>query len=107
MCSSDLGFKIPLPFLKNKELRNSVDFSVSFLRNASVSAQQRGSREKKDEIEANSTKSWSFRPQMTYSFSNRVRGGARFEIGKTESKLSGTTNIKEIGIDVNISIRGE
>ncbi|MCG3119473.1 MAG: hypothetical protein ALAOOOJD_01882 [bacterium] len=105
--SKQSGFKIPLPFLKNKELRNSVDFSVSFLRNASVSAQQRGSREKKDEIEANSTKSWSFRPQMTYSFSNRVRGGARFEIGKTESKLSGTTNIKEIGIDVNISIRGE
>jgi hypothetical protein len=44
---------------------------------------------------------------MTYSFSNRVRGGAHFEIGKTESKLSGDTNIKELGIDVNISIRGE
>jgi cell surface protein SprA len=102
--SKQSGFKIPLPFLKNKELRNSVDFSMTFLRSSSESGLRRGNA---DDISANSTKRWSLSPRMTYSFSNRVRGGAHFEIGKTESKLSGDTNIKELGIDVNISIRGE
>ena len=102
--SKQSGFKIPLPFLKNKELRNSVDFSATFLKSASESGLRRGAA---DDISANSTKRWSFSPRMTYSFSNRVRGGAHFEIGKTESKLTGTTNIKELGIDINISIRGE
>jgi hypothetical protein len=102
--SKQSGFKIPLPFLKNKELRNSVDLSVTFLRSSTESGLRRGTA---DDISANSTKRWSFSPRMTYSFSNRVRGGAHFEIGKTESKLSGTTNIKELGIDINISIRGE
>jgi cell surface protein SprA len=102
--SKQSGFKIPLPFLKNKELRNSVDLSVTYLRSSSESGLRRGTA---DDISANSTKRWSFSPRMTYSFSNRVRGGAHFEIGKTESKLSGTTNIKELGIDINISIRGE
>jgi cell surface protein SprA len=102
--SKQSGFKIPLPFLKNKELRNSVDFSATFLRSTSESGLRRGTA---DDISANSTKRWSFSPRMTYSFSNRVRGGAHFEIGKTESKLTGTTNIKELGIDINISIRGE
>ena len=102
--SKQSGFKIPLPFLKNKELRNSVDFSMTFLRSSSESGLRRGTAQ---DISANSTKRWSLSPRMTYSFSNRVRGGAHFEIGKTESKLSGDTNIKELGIDVNISIRGE
>jgi hypothetical protein len=90
--------------LKNKELKNSVDLSITFLKSTSVSSLKRGFG---PEANANETKRWSLRPSMTYSFSNRVRGGAFFEIGKTESKLSGTTNIKELGIDVNISIRGE
>jgi hypothetical protein len=102
--SKQSGFKIPLPFLKNKELRNSIDLSVTYLRSSSESGLRRGTA---DDISANSTKRWSFSPRMTYSFSNRVRGGAHFEIGKTESKLSGDTNIKELGIDINISIRGE
>jgi hypothetical protein len=102
--SKQSGFKIPLPFMKNKELRNSVDFSMTFLRSASESGLRRG---KAQDISANSTKRWSLSPRMTYSFSNRVRGGAHFEIGETDSKLSGKTKIRELGIDVNISIRGE
>jgi len=102
--SKQSGFRIPLPFLKNKQLRNSVDLSATFLKSASESGLRRGAAE---DISANSTNRWSFSPRMTYSFSNRVRGGAHFEIGKTESKLTGTTNIKELGIDINISIRGE
>jgi cell surface protein SprA len=103
--SKQSGFRLPLPFLKNKELRNSVDLSITFLRNVSETAQRRGGNSQ--ELGGQKTTRWSFNPRMTYSFSNRVRGGAHFEVGQTKSLLSGTTNIKELGIDVNISIRGE
>jgi len=96
---STSGFKF-LFFKKG----NSADLSVTFLKNASESGLRRGTA---DDISANSTKSVSFKPRMTYSFSNRVRGGAHFEIGETESKLTGKTKILELGIDINISIRGE
>jgi hypothetical protein len=98
------GFRIPLPFLRNKELKNSVDLSLTFSKNSSTSALKRTGGA---ESNANETKRWTLEPRMTYSFSNRVRGGAFFIFGKTESKLSGTTDIKELGVDVNISIRGE
>jgi hypothetical protein len=103
--SKQSGFRLPLPFLKNKELRNSVDLSITFLRNISETAQRRSGIA--GEVGGQKTTRWSFSPRMTYSFSNRVRGGANFEIGQTKSLLSGTTNIKELGIDINISIRGE
>jgi hypothetical protein len=103
--SKQSGFRLPLPFLKKKELRNSIDLSITFLRSISETKQRRG--ELRDELGGQKTTRWSLSPRMTYSFSNRVRGGAHFEIGQTKSLLSGTTNIKELGIDVNISIRGE
>ena len=102
--SKQSGFRVPLPFLKNKELRNSIDLSVTALKSASITEQKRGDGPK---IEANKTSRWSISPRMTYSFSNRVRGGAHFEIGNNYSKLTGDTKIKELGIDINISIRGE
>lgn len=103
--SKQSGFRLPIPFLKNKELRNSVDLSITFLRSISETAQRRSGIG--GEVGGQKTTRWSFSPRMTYSFSNRVRGGAHFEIGQTNSLLSGKTNIKELGIDVNISIRGE
>ncbi|MCI0698724.1 cell surface protein SprA [candidate division KSB1 bacterium] len=103
--SKQSGFRLPLPFLKNKELRNSVDLSITFLRSVSETAQRRSGIG--GEVGGQKTTRWSFSPRMTYSFSNRVRGGAHFEIGQTNSLLSGKTNIRELGIDVNISIRGE
>jgi hypothetical protein len=102
--SKSSGFKIPLPFLNNKELRNSVEFSATFLKKSSESGLRRGSA---DDISANRTDSWSFNPHMTYSFSNRVSGGADFVIGKNKSKQTGETKILELGIDIKISIRGE
>jgi hypothetical protein len=52
------------------------------------------------------TSKWILKPTVDYSFSNRVRGGAYFEIGKTHNKQIGDTNFKEFGINVSISIRG-
>jgi hypothetical protein len=99
------GFRIPLPFLKNKELKNSVDLSVNYTRSLTESS-AKYSRDSQ-EVVNNSTKRWEFSPRVTYTFSTRVRGGAHFTYGKTESRLIGKTTIKELGIDVNISIRGQ
>lgn len=98
------GFRLPLPFLKNKELKNSVDFSVTFNMSRTVNESIRG--QNGEYVVASERSSWTFEPRMTYSFSNRVRGGAHFQIGKTKSTLAGDVSIKEFGIDVNISIRG-
>ncbi|MEK7729617.1 MAG: hypothetical protein AAB354_14520, partial [candidate division KSB1 bacterium] len=99
------GFRIPLPFLKNKELKNSVDLRVEFTYNNTEQSSQYG--RDTDKTANNATKRWEFKPSMTYSFSTRVRGGSHFAIGNTQSKLSGNTKIVEFGIDVNISIRGQ
>jgi len=99
------GFRIPLPFLKNKELKNSVDLSMNFTYNNTEQSSQYG--QDGEIVPNNSTKRWEFSPRMNYSFSTRVRGGSHFTIGNTQSKLSGNTKIVEFGIDVNISIRGQ
>ncbi len=99
------GFRVPLPFLKNKELKNSIDLSVNFTYNNTEQSSQYG--QDGEIVPNNSTKRWEFSPRMNYSFSTRVRGGSHFTIGNTQSKLSGNTKIVEFGIDVNISIRGQ
>ncbi|MFQ5632112.1 MAG: hypothetical protein ACE5I1_25365, partial [bacterium] len=95
------GFK--LPFFSNP-LKNTVDFSVTFNMNKTLTESIRGDRG--EYVVSSERSSWTFEPRITYSFSNRVRGGTHFQIGKTKSTLAGDVSIKEFGIDVNISIRG-
>ncbi len=99
------GFKIPLPFLSKKKLNNSIDFSVNFNMNKTVTEQNVSGEENKYVV-SQETSRWTFKPSVTYSFSNRVKGGTFFEVGKTSSTIAGDVSIKEFGINVNISIRG-
>jgi hypothetical protein len=102
--SKQSGFRIPIwPFNKG-ELKNSIDFTFTFTASDVVTERRLGRESKFDEQDR--TQSWSFSPRLTYSFSNRVRGGAFFEVGKTDSKRTGKNSIQEFGIDINISIRG-
>jgi len=96
-------FRIPLPFLKNKRLKNNVDISVTFSMGNNTTEKSRGGGN--FEVTAETSK-WFFKPNVNYSFSDRVRGGAFFEVGKTHNKLIGDSSYKELGINVNISIRG-
>ena len=102
--SKQSGFKLPLPFLKNKELRNSIELEVYFFKNTNKTFSSTGNGPQADREE---TSQWSLKPSVRYSFSNRVRGGAHFEVGNNYSKRTGNTRIKELGIDITISIRGE
>ncbi|MDZ7269370.1 MAG: cell surface protein SprA [candidate division KSB1 bacterium] len=105
------GFRLPFPFLKNKELKNSVDLGITFNYKTSATTSQLAegtgeNKRKTEKIENSKTKLWSFRPDVRYSFSNRVQGGAHFEIGKNEDNRSGKVNFRELGININIAIRG-
>lgn len=102
------GFRLPLPFLKNKELKNSVDLNVTFNYKTSETNSQLAdaSGGKSEKILNSKTKLWSFRPEMRYSFSNRVQGGAHLDIGKNEDNRNGKVSFTEFGININIAIRG-
>ncbi|RMF60076.1 MAG: hypothetical protein D6743_15505, partial [Calditrichaeota bacterium] len=101
------GFRIPFWPFNKAELKNSIDFSFTFTASKDVVEQRRTqlSGEEKFEEQDRTTRV-SFSPRLTYSFSNRVRGGAFIEFGTTNSKRVGKTSIQEFGIDINISIRG-
>ncbi|MBN1348190.1 cell surface protein SprA [candidate division KSB1 bacterium] len=103
--SKSTGFRIPIPIwpFKNKEFKNNVDLSLNFSMSKQKSEQNRIADlwEPTDESER-----YTFKPSLTYSFSQRVRGGMHFEVGKNKSKRVGETSIQEFGINVNIAIRG-
>ncbi len=96
------NFRIPLPFF-NKRLKNSVDISLTFNMGDNITYKN---RKDEDFVVTSETSKWFLKPNMSYSFSDRVKGGAYFEIGKTSNKLVGDSSYKELGIDVNIAIRG-
>ncbi len=103
--SKSSDFRIPIPIwpFKNMRLKNNVDLTVTASSSKNVTRKSRGGG--KYEITAETSK-WFLKPNLQYSFSDRVRGGSYLEIGKTHNKLIGDTSYTEFGIDVNISIRG-
>lgn len=101
------GFKLPIWPFNKAELKNNIDFNFSFIASSTVTEQRIGQNAETAKFEEQEKLSrWSFRPSMTYSFSNQVRGGAFLEVGRTNSKRTGSTSIQEFGFTVNIAIRG-
>ena len=106
--SKQSGFRVPFWPFNKAELKNSINFTFTFTKSSVIT--EIGTRETQGAeetfTESERTDRWSFSPRLTYSFSNRVNGGAYIEIGQTDSKRLGKTAVKEFGIDVNIAIRG-
>jgi len=100
------GFRIPFWPFNKAELKNSIDFAVTFTASKVVTELALGDDENPVFEEQDKTQRWAFSPRLTYSFSDRVRGGAFVEVGRTNSKRVGKTTIQEFGIDINIAIRG-
>jgi len=98
------GLSLRLPMFGKKVIKNSIDFSMTFMKSLDVSDQKSGQEGKY--VEWTRNEKWSIMPRLTYSFSSTVRGGIRFEIGRTKNKLYGETRILELGINVNIQISG-
>lgn len=99
------GMRIPLPFwpFKNRELKNSIDFQLTFSMNSNMTY---NSLNNQGWVKTESREDWSLKPQLTYSFSKNVRGGMHFSIGKNKNQRIGDTSIQEFGLNVNIAIRG-
>ncbi|MFQ5649160.1 MAG: cell surface protein SprA [bacterium] len=97
------GFRLPIWPFNKAELKNSINFIFSFTASKVTTKNRQGNG---DFVVTNSTERWTVRPEVKYSFSNTVRGGAFIEIGKTTLKKTGTTKVQEFGIDINIAIRG-
>ncbi|MFQ6112517.1 MAG: cell surface protein SprA [bacterium] len=101
------GFRIPIWPFNKASLNNRIDFTFTFTASTVVTEQRLGRDDGSSQFdEQDRTQRWSFRPSLTYSFSNQVRGGAFLEIARNKSKRLGTTSVQEFGIDINISIRG-
>ncbi|MBN2001046.1 cell surface protein SprA [candidate division KSB1 bacterium] len=96
-------FRIPLPFLRNMRLKNNIDVAITFSMGSNVTEKNRGEQGWEPTSE---TSKWFFKPNITYSFSDKVRGGAHVEVGKTHNKMIGDTSYTEFMINVDIAIRG-
>ncbi|HDQ46253.1 MAG TPA: cell surface protein SprA [bacterium] len=95
------GFK--LPFIKGKKLENNIDFQLAFSysTNRTEQSERKATFEKRAE-----THNWSFKPQITYTFTNTVRGGSYLELGERKDLSLGSTKITAFGINAVISLAG-
>ena len=93
---------IKLPFMR-KRLENNIDFSLSFTMSSNSSEQNKGDGEFQ---EMSKTENWSLKPQITYSFTQNVRGGSYLELGERKDKRTGNTKITAFGINATISLSG-
>ncbi len=97
------GFRLPIPFLKKRRLKNEVQFTLTFTNTSSRTLTKRPGSSKFLELSVNKT--WKVRPSASYRFSAKVNGSAFFEKGVTFNKRTGKYSYLEFGINVNIAIR--
>ena len=98
------GLKLPLPFLRDLNLQNSINFSLDFDLSNSLDEQRKG-----EAVKFSSTREsrrWGIKPYITYTFSNKVTGSFRTGYSETYNERSGRRIDREFGFDVNIAIRG-
>ena len=88
---------------KDKGLENNIDFQLTFGYNMNKTEQNK--RGAAYQVMAN-TSNWSFKPQVTYTFTSTVRGGSYLEIGERKDVRLGKTKITAFGINANISLSG-
>jgi cell surface protein SprA len=97
------GLSIPLPFMEQVNLQNSMDISATFTYSNQKTLQRRGDIEKFAEMDRR--QSWVFQPELSYQFSRNINGAAWFMYSETKSKMP-TRISRDFGIKVNIRIRG-
>lgn len=101
------GMHLPLPFLKDLNLDNNINFTFTFDYNKSLS------RKKQDTnpFETyNDEYSWQVQPKIDYSFTSKVTGGIYYKFGRRynaqRNNAGKPTKFSDFGLTVNIQIRG-
>jgi cell surface protein SprA len=97
------GFTIPIPLLGKKRFENNINASIAYQRTTTIGSKKKQNGEWTIDQE---TRDWSFKPNITYSFSSKINGSIQFDIGKNYNKLSGERKRVEGSISVNIIIAG-
>ncbi len=103
--SKSTGFRIPLPFLKKRRLKNEMQFNLTFNSTSDITWARRPSIGQTEFEEQARNKSLKIKPSVTYRFSQKVNGSMFFERSVTENKRTGKYSYSEFGINVNIAIR--
>jgi hypothetical protein len=97
------GIQIPIPFFKNMNLQNNINFSITFDKTFNREM-VRNKGEGKFAPRRNSDR-WSVKPEANYTFSNKVTGGIYFSYGESRSLLERLRIDRDYGFTVNIAIR--
>jgi len=103
--SKSTGFSLPLPFLKNKKLKNEMQLNLTISKVNDVSFARRAGFGSNEFIEQDKNSSFKFKPSTTYRFSQKVNGSMFFEYSSSQTKRTGKYSYFEFGINVNIAIR--
>jgi cell surface protein SprA len=98
------GFTIPLPFLKDKRLENSMNFTMNFDYSSSKT-RGRNTADAKFTVQQEN-RNWKIEPRISYSFTKKVTGGLFYSYGESFNRRTGKRINRNGGFDVNIAIRG-
>lgn len=97
------GFKIPIPFMENFEIDNSMGFTLNLDMNDS---QTLATKDNNSLSPQEFNTGWKIGARVSYSFTSKVSGGIRYEYRESDSKSSGRKIDRDFGFDVNIAISG-
>lgn len=98
------GLKIPLPFLKNVEIQNNINFTLNFDYNDNSTKTRNNVNV--DFTKPNKISSWKTGLRISYSFSSRVSGGLIYEYRESDHFSTGKKIDRDFGFDVKIAIQG-
>lgn len=102
------GFRIPIWFLKKKQLDNEVRMSSQFTFRKTQSFSQSNTRTidgfRQPKQKTSETTYWSVEPRIDYSFTRWVTGGTFYRYEYNKSLTLGKTTRILFGLNVNITI---
>ncbi|SVC61312.1 uncharacterized protein METZ01_LOCUS314166, partial [marine metagenome] len=101
------GLKMNTLFFRDFYIRNNMDFALTFNYNTDrkLMTSTRVSN-LSDFNEHSKSMAWSFKPNVSYSFTNWVTGNFYVIYGVSENKTSGRKEEKDFGFNMNIKIQG-
>ena len=100
------GMNIPLPMMEDKYLENNIDFRLEI---AYTHEQEFTGTENATSIEFGDgrfTKTFSARPSIQYSFTDKVSGNVSYDYRITDTRDHGRQDVGDFQFGVNIQIKG-
>jgi cell surface protein SprA len=98
------GITIPLPFMEDYKIQNTVNFQFNFDMNESETLGSKNGGLEFGQTAFNS--GWKTGIRITYTFSAKVSGSMIYGYHENESMTTGKKIDRDFGFDVNIAITG-